>query len=98
MEVIYKYPLEAVDRQTVRLPRGARILCVQNQRETPCLWAVVTVDVESKPPNEFRTFLILGTGHPQDKIPADNYIGTFQLDEGTLVFHVFEDLSGAVLP
>lgn len=39
---------------------------------------------------EIRTFAIYGTGHVQESICGE-YIGTFQLHSGALVFHVFEE-------
>lgn len=33
---------------------------------------------------------IFGTGHPFDAATQRKYIGTYQLFEGDLVFHVFE--------
>lgn len=84
---IYKYELRVDDEQIVQLPRGAQVLCVQTQRERPCLWCLVDVDAPIEP----RTFRIYGTGHPFDRDPLDTrYIGTFQLRGGQLVFHVFE--------
>lgn len=86
MVAIWKFPLEITDRQTVMMPAAADVLCVQAQHEIPCLWAVV--DTEATPtPYEFR---MVGIGHPiHDKLGP--YIGTFQLRNGGLVFHLFED-------
>ena len=41
MTTIWKYPLETVTNQTVRMPLGSKILTVQVQHAYPCLWAVV---------------------------------------------------------
>ena len=86
MKNIFKYPLKATEWQFVSMPEGAEILCVQTQRETPCLWALVDPAMAPK----MRKIYVYGTGHD---IP-DNlhlaYIGTFQLEGGTLVFHAFE--------
>ena len=87
MKAIHKYPLTLQGEEKVSLPEGARILCVQNQRETICIWAVVDPDITS---HEERTFMIIGTGHIHDSIPTGGYIGTVQLQDGFLVFHVFE--------
>jgi hypothetical protein len=86
MHVIWKYPLEATDVQMVKMPKGAKILCVQTQGQTPCLWALIP---DTKATLEERHFSIYGTGHLHEKIPG-TYIGTFQLMNGQLVFHVFE--------
>lgn len=81
---IYKYPLEVEDIQSIKMPEGAQVLCVQVQNNIPCVWAVV--DVEA--PLEERVFYTHGTGH---RILDHNatYLGTYQLYNGGLVFHVF---------
>jgi hypothetical protein len=84
---IWKYPLEAVERQIIKMPYSAQILTIQTQHNQPCLW--VQVD-ETQRPIE-RTIAIYRTGHPLPS-GAISYIGTFQIDRGTLVFHVFEIL------
>ena len=85
MKAIWKFPIPVEDLAEVRIPLGGKILCVQAQHEIPCLWALV--DPQEKP--ELRVFRTYGTGH---KIIGDpgHYIGTYQLDGGRLVFHVFE--------
>jgi hypothetical protein len=52
---------------------------------SPCIWALVDTDS----PLKARQFITRGTGHP---IPEDwiNYIGTYQLSGGHMVFHVLE--------
>ena len=86
MNSIYKYPLSVIDSQVVKLPRGASILCVQVQHDTPQLWALVDVD-ESH--HDERTIRIADTGHPLAS-PTGHYLGTFQLHDGSFVGHVFE--------
>ena len=39
--VIWKYPLEVTDEQTLMLPRSARALSVAAQNDTLTLWALV---------------------------------------------------------
>ena len=86
-KVIYKYPLQVNDAVFVLIPKGAELLCVQTQFNRPCLWALVDPDAESE---EVR-FRICGTGHP---VKEENlqYIDTFQIEDGRLVFHVFKEL------
>lgn len=90
MKTIYKYRLDMTDFQQVSLPKGAEILCVQSQHNIPNLWALV--DTEQR--REMRQFEIFGTGHEvkEDMGIDRKYIGTFQLNDGNLVFHVFERL------
>jgi hypothetical protein len=47
LKTIHKYPLHIADRQTVAMPRGARILTVQMQHEVPCLWAQFDADLKA---------------------------------------------------
>ena len=83
METIYKYELAQAETQTIDMPEGAKVLTVQVQRGCPCLWALV----ESTNPLVARHFRIYGTGH---SFVHGEYIGSFQLMGGDLVFHVFE--------
>lgn len=83
---IYKYDFQTNDTVVIEMPKGAVILSLQVQRERPCLWAFVQPGVA----NESRWFRIFGTGH---SIPANfegKFLGTYQLQGGALVFHVFE--------
>lgn len=86
MKTIWKFTLRVADSQALLMPLGARVLSVQTQFDRPQLWVLLD-DTETT--HENRTFAICGTGHPA---PADTsrFIGTFQLKEGALVFHVFE--------
>lgn len=82
---IWKYTLKTTDEQTAEMPRGAQILTVQTQGDTPMLWALV----DPGAPTERRTILTHGTGH---EVPDDGrqYLGTYQRFGGQYVFHVFE--------
>tara|TARA_R110000803_G_scaffold20201_16_gene52282 strand:- start:539 stop:799 length:261 start_codon:yes stop_codon:yes gene_type:complete len=81
---IYKYEFEVVDELTIAMPRGARVLSVDVQRGAPCMWALV--DPDELPLN--RKFAVYGTGHPMDQV--GEFVGTFQMAGGLLVFHLFE--------
>ena len=88
MQAIWKQVLDVTDSQIIELPLDSKVLCVQTQNNKPCIWFINyntsnTVTVQ-------RKFKIYGTGHTHDWI-GGTYIGTFQLSEGTLVFHVFEE-------
>jgi hypothetical protein len=86
MKRIYKYPLEVTDRQELLLPKEATILTVQIQYGYPRLWVLVEPEAEV----ERWEFLTIGTGHNiTSPITSFRYIGTYQLDAGQLVFHVF---------
>ena len=86
---IWKFTLEAADRQVAYMPRGARILSVGEQRGDINVWAIVDPEV----PTEARTFLVLGTGHPAAGASGATFLGTVQLLGGSLVFHVFEEVA-----
>lgn len=83
---VYKYPLPIGDWVTVTMPEGAEPLCVQVQHRVPCLWARVTVGA----PPVAHHFRMAGTGHDLGS-NVGRHIGSFQLDGGALVFHVFAD-------
>jgi hypothetical protein len=90
---IYKYPICIVDSQIIPMTQGARILSVQMQGETPCLWVMVDVDNSAI---ENKHIDIYGTGHPLKDTPS-LYIGTIQehipsVPYISLVWHVFERL------
>lgn len=85
-KVIWKYEIEPTDVQQIELPIGAEILCVQTQFDKPCIWALVDPKQELEPIGVFT----YGTGHPIPTEPYKHkYIGTYQLEGGSLVFHVF---------
>ncbi len=88
MATIWKFPL-LLGRRVIEMPRHARVLTVQVQHGTPYLWVLVNPDAATAP----RIFRVFGTGHPVE-FPEDDgdYVGTFQLQGGALVFHVFEQL------
>ncbi len=81
---IWKYPVIG-SSFVLRMPAHSRILSVQIQQGEPQMW--VLVDLEA--PCVHREFVFYGTGHP---MPDDlgEFIGTFQVKEGSLVFHLFE--------
>lgn len=83
---IWKYTLDVLDTQEIRMPRGARLLCVQAQGDRAQLWAVV----DPEAPEETRTFRTIETGHPFEDPGTLLYFDTYQLHGGRLVYHVFE--------
>ena len=86
METIWKYELETTDHQELELPLAAKVLTVQMQNGKPCLWALV--DTEEQKAGQ--SICIFGTGHPVEFV--GDYLGTYQLNDGALVFHVFKRL------
>lgn len=92
MLTIFKYPVLLKNNFTLELPKDAKILTVQTQRGTPQLWAMVDSETEK----EKRYFRLAGTGYTlgDDYLKIINYIGTFQMGNGVLVFHLFEIKEG----
>jgi hypothetical protein len=90
---IWKFDLDARDRQTVDMPTDAEILHVGAQDPTGRsvqLWALVE---PTEPPIqvEDREFAIVGTGHavPPD-LTREGFLGSVITAGGALVWHVFE--------
>lgn len=88
MKTIYKYQLDVTDVQTLHIPKNSKILNIQTQKNTPCIWALIDTDNDI----EDRKFAIYGTGNECSSC-YEEYIGTFQIENGSLVFHVFESFS-----
>lgn len=87
MKKIYKYNLETVDKQSFMIPKGSQVLTVQIQNGEPKLWILVDPKETTR---RLKTFYVRGTGNPIDG-EIGTYIGTYQLRDGALVFHVFEE-------
>lgn len=90
---VLKFTLGLLDRQTVTMPQGARLLKTHDQHGAIQLWALCP-----KPgPGEIqaveqRTFLIAGTGHERADIERAAYVGTVFQHDGHFVWHVFEEV------
>ena len=82
---IYKYTLEVVDQQVVIMSYDAKMLSAQMQNGQLQLWALVD---ETSTAKKSVTIAIYGTGNPMPNKPGE-YISTFQMADGKLVFHVF---------
>ncbi len=86
MRTIWKFPVDT-DRFTLKMPKGAKLLSVQTQRGEPQLWALV----DPAAPMVERRLATVGTGHDMGrKVDDAEFVGTFQLHCGTLVFHLFD--------
>ncbi len=94
VKTIWKFPLDITDRQTIQMPQGAQVLCVQMElatthgvpsilymRDTPCLWALIDKTHAPEP----RTFTMHGLGDVDER---EHYIGSFQ--HGAPMLHIFE--------
>jgi hypothetical protein len=86
MRTIWKYELELEHEQSIEIPAPAQPLSVQVQSKAVQLWALVNPDA----PSVRHIVRIVATGQPIHGHLGE-YVGTIQLDGGTLVFHVFID-------
>jgi hypothetical protein len=66
------------------MQKGAKILHVDEQEGIARLWAQVDINEEQ----EQRNLLIFGTGHIGVR---GSYIGSVKLNNGTYMFHIFEE-------
>lgn len=82
---IYKHELEVTDAQTVRIPKGSVLLSVQDQGDALCLWFLCDITQE----DAARYVYIVGTGNPANGVEHSTYVGTVQMMDGRLVWHVF---------
>lgn len=90
---VFKYPIKMGDYFDVCLPKGAKILKIDCQFNNPQMWALV----DPTRPNEKRSFRIAGTGHPiYENSEQLNFIDTFKMNDGALIFHIFE-VSGVTI-
>ena len=85
MNIIYKYELALTYKSIIKLPANSTILSLQTQSGIPCIW--VWMDVGKKTEVEVILYTI-PTGQVTDLENA-KFLGTYQLAEGALVFHVF---------
>lgn len=88
---IWKFEIKDLSCAIFEMPKGSKILSIQTQKETPCIWVLVNPLNEK----ELRHFEVYGTGHDIsfNKETELKFINTFQLHGGNLVFHLFERIS-----
>lgn len=84
---IFKYPLEVETRQLIVMPKGAKVLSIMEQNETPMLYALIDTDAEG---TETRVFRVTTTGEIFNAEDA-RFVGSVGL-KGWYVAHVFEQL------
>jgi len=91
MKIIYKYPLIIEDTQKISIPESGEILCLQVQNNIPCIWVLIN-DFDNVHKVKEYTINIYGTGQRFKENGFCQYIGTFQLVDGEIIFHVFMEL------
>lgn len=89
MKQVLKFKLLTSRTCYAPMPVNAEILHVHAQGKDICLWALCDTKVQ----NEARKFHVLGTGHDYDQYNSEKhkYVGTVQMHDGALVWHVFEE-------
>ena len=87
-KTIWKFDLEFLDMQPIKMPENAEILSVGEQDGKLKIWALVKPD-NAKVKREFEIF---GTGHNVycDMGIERKFLGTVQMKEQGLVWHLFE--------
>jgi hypothetical protein len=83
---ILKYDVLIEDTFYIYLPKRHEVLAVQMQHGKPYMW----VEVDETTEKEKCRFHIIGTGNPYEDEKHYLYIGTFQMYDGELVWHLFE--------
>ena len=85
MKTVWKFNLQVTDWQAIAIPNVYELLCVQVQYGTPCIWAlvdpstpVITIDI-----------ITHGTGRDCFDVSNAKYIGSYQLNGGNFVGHVW---------
>lgn len=89
MKTVWKYQLAAyLATYDLHIPENAEFLFVREQHRVPTMWFLV----DSEARQEERRFIIAGTGEKIDDriFPWHRYLGSFFLDGGNFVGHVFE--------
>jgi len=93
MITVWKYQVGASDIFYVDMPKGAKVLDVQLQRtltgRIPQIWALV----DTEAPTTRRWFRHTGTNHSIKESLNLDYVGTYQVEDLRLVFHLFEILN-----
>ncbi|WP_018703555.1 DUF7352 domain-containing protein [Anaeromusa acidaminophila] len=92
MRKIFKYALETTDLQVIRIPKlnGAssfkdQYLNIAVQKGIPCVWCLVDDEQESQE----VAIRIVGTGNPMPDLSKEEYLGSYMVSDGDMVFHVF---------
>jgi len=86
MMKIFKYTLEVLEVQRLDIPKGSKLLSVEEQYGNIVLYALV--DDTQGGLDSFEIF-VKRTGYPADDIENYKFLGTVKLSEGKLMFHVF---------
>ena len=87
MNTIWKFIFDIQDEFRFDLDIEAKVLHVEDQFGRPCMWVLLDPDA----PRKMREFKIRGTGQDFDA-QGWAHVGTFQQAQGSLVWHLFEEV------
>ena len=86
--VIWKYPIGPGPlTMNIMMPKDAEILSMQLQRGMPTMWAMVDPDAP-RVTRQIRTYPTGGFHSGFEE--AGEFLGTYQLEDMELVYHVFD--------
>ena len=95
MRSVYKHQLETKDVQYISVPGLAgtnnfkdQVLKIDVQNGIPYIWYLVDTKAEKRA----IEIIISGTGYPLPAVSINEYLGSYMLHGGDLVFHVFVGL------
>lgn len=86
MKAICRFHFTVQDEFAIAMPKGAVVLSVQVQGGYPCIWAMVDDDASRVD----RKFALRETGDSCDGLDPEDYRGTFQVEGGFRVYHMFD--------
>jgi len=84
MKRVFKFELKLATLQDVMMQEGAIVQSIEVQKGVPYVYALVDPSLPKKPVE----FFMFGTGHEVPDGPIQ-FIDSFQLSDGQLVFHVY---------
>lgn len=92
MKSVYKYTLTPnfEGMEIIKLPFGTKIIHADIQYGDVRIWALVDKNEKTIETRIFRTY---GTGQNIDEKLKLKHIGSTIMNDGTLVWHVFEELN-----
>lgn len=92
MKTIYKYEIPTTDEYELTLPIESTILNVISIDNSIFLYALIDTNEKLK---SYYTINIYGTGFKVDLyLEKRDYIGTVQMFDGKLIWHVFAQYKG----
>ena len=87
MKTIWKHTLSIAGIQDFHIPAESQILKIDVQNNKPCIWYLCNPEN----PMRIREISMFGTGHQINDNFTGQYLDTIQLEEGALVFHIFDN-------